>query len=89
MKKEVISLVLVVLLFTILVLTTTTNVYGDKKKDKDDEYGLDDLTEKDIETLCGPYDAYQEHEETCKKIRDLLEEGIIKDDPNNPDFEWD
>lgn len=52
------------------------------EKDDDDK----DLSEYDVESLCGASEDYEAHKEQCDKIYDMLDEGKIKDDP---DYEYD
>lgn len=55
-------------------------MYAEKdKKDKE-------LSEHDVECLCGASEDYEAHKEQCDKLYDMLDKGIIKDDP---DFEYD
>jgi hypothetical protein len=61
---------------------------------KDDKHDVDDnnnkdsdqLIERDIAVLCGASEDYEANKEQCDKLYDMLEEGIIEDDP---DFEYD
>ena len=39
-----------------------------------------------LAVLCGASEDYKENKEQCDKLYDMLEEGIIEDDP---DFEYD
>ena len=90
-KKSAIILVLGIIMITSVIPTTILSIYvaeaGKEKdhnngKDKDD----DQLTERDIAVLCGASEDYETHKEQCDKLYDMLEEGLIKDDP---DYEYD
>jgi hypothetical protein len=59
--------------------------------EKDDNNGKDrdnndQLTERDIAVLCGASEDYEANKEQYDKLYDVLNEGVIKDDP---DYEYD
>ena len=62
------------------------NTKDDKQEDEDNNKADDQLTVRDIAVLCGASEDYEENKEQCDKLYDMLEEGIIEDDP---DFEYD
>ena len=65
-------------------ITTITENLSIVYAEKDNEE--DELSEKDVAVLCGASEDYEENKEQCDKLYDMLEEGIIEDDP---DFEYD
>lgn len=87
-KPSVIILVLGMMM--IATIPTVLSVQAEKHKDNDDN-GKDqdndhELTERDVAVLCGATEDYQANKEQCAKLYQMLEEGIIEDDP---DFEYD
>ena len=71
-----------VLLSMIAIAETQQTIYAEK----DDDENEDELSERDVAVLCGASEDYEAHKEQCDKLYDMLEEGIIEDDP---DFEYD
>lgn len=65
-----------------------SEVEGGKDQDKDDKNkdGDNQLSEYEIAVLCGATEDYEANKEQCDKLYDMLEEGVIEDDP---DFEYD
>ena len=86
------SLIISVLGFILITagstILLTSEVEGGKDKDKDDNNkdGDNQLSESDVAGLCGATEDYEENKEQCDKLYDMLEEGVIEDDP---DFEYD
>ena len=91
-KRSAIILTLVIIMITSVILTTILSVsVAEASKEKDDNNGKDrdnndQLTERDIAVLCGASEDYEANKEQCDKLYDMLEEGLIKDDP---DYEYD
>jgi hypothetical protein len=65
-----------------------SEVEGGKDQDKDNKDKDDNkqLSERDVAVLCGATEDYEVNKEQCDKLYDMLEEGVIEDDP---DFEYD
>ena len=86
------SLIISVLGFILITagstILLTSEVEGGKDKDKDDNNkdGDNQLSESDVTGLCGATEDYEANKEQCDKLYDMLEEGVIEDDP---DFEYD
>ena len=91
-KRSAIILTLVIIMITSVILTTILSVsVAEAGKEKDDNNGKDrdnndQLTEREIAVLCGASEDYEANKEQCDKLYDMLEEGVIEDDP---DFEYD
>jgi hypothetical protein len=88
-KRSLIISVLGFIIFTTgSTILLTSEVEGGKDKDKDDKNkdGDNQLSEYDVAVLCGATEDYEANKEQCDKLYDMLEEGIIEDDP---DFEYD
>ena len=91
-KRSAIILTLVIIMITSVILTTILSVsVAEASKEKDDNNGKDrdnndQLTEREIAVLCGASEDYEANKEQCDKLYDMLEEGVIEDDP---DFEYD
>jgi hypothetical protein len=90
-KRSAIILTLVIIMITSAIPTTILSVsVVEAGKEKDDNNGKDkdddQLTEHDLAVLCGASEDYEANKEQCDKLYDMLEEGVIKDDP---DFEYD
>jgi hypothetical protein len=84
MINNLIFLMMIISLVMTSVITisdTQQTVYAEK----DDDNNEDELSESDVAVLCGASEDYQRNQEQCDNLYDMLEEGIIKDDP---DFEY-
>ena len=88
-KRSAIILTLVIIIMITSALPTTILSVSvvEAGKEKDDNNGKDrdnndQLTERDIAVLCGASEDYEENKEQCDKLYDMLEEGIIEDDPD-------
>ena len=79
------SILLIITISTILSIIAITEYQQTTYAGKDGD-NEDDLSEYDIAVLCGASEDYEANKELCDKLYDMLEEGIIKDDP---DFEYD
>jgi hypothetical protein len=77
-------LVIIMTLSMICSITAITENLSIVYAEKDNEE--DELSERDVAVLCGASEDYEENKEQCDKLYDMLEEGIIEDDP---DFEYD
>ena len=77
-------LVIIMTLAMICSITAITENLSIVYAEKDNEE--DELSERDVAVLCGASEDYEENKEQCDKLYDMLEEGIIEDDP---DFEYD
>ena len=69
------------MVFSITAITENPSIVYAEKDNEEDE-----LSERDVAVLCGASEDYEENKEHCDKFYDMLEEGIIEDDP---DFEYD
>ncbi len=69
------------MIFSISTITENLSIVYAEKDNEEDE-----LSERDVAVLCGASEDYEENKEQCDKLYDMLEEGIIEDDP---DFEYD
>ncbi len=69
------------MIFSISTITENLSIVYAEKDNEEDE-----LSERDVAILCGASEDYEENKEQCDKLYDMLEEGIIEDDP---DFEYD
>jgi hypothetical protein len=69
------------MIFNITAITENLSMVYAEKDNEEDE-----LSERDVAVLCGASEDYEENKEQCDKLYDMLEEGIIEDDP---DFEYD
>jgi hypothetical protein len=91
-KRSAIILTLVIIMITSVIPTTILSVsVAEAGKEKDDNNGKDrdeddQLSEYDVESLCGASEDYEANKEQCDKLYDMLKEGLIKDDP---DYEYD
>ena len=75
-EQKLIIFIILSFSFTLFVEPTTTVNAGEE----------DELSERDVAILCGASEDYEENKEQCDKLYDMLEEGVIEDDP---DFEYD
>ena len=81
MIKTLLIITALLSIFSIIASTENLSIVYAEKDNEEDE-----LSERDVAVLCGASEDYEENKEQCDKLYDMLEEGIIEDDP---DFEYD
>jgi hypothetical protein len=81
MSRTLLIIMTLSMIFSITAITENLSMVYAEKDNEEDE-----LSERDVAVLCGASEDYEENKEQCDKLYDMLEEGIIEDDP---DFEYD
>ena len=69
------------MIFSITAITENLSIVYAEKDNEEDE-----LSEREVAVLYGALEDYERNQEQCNKLYEMLEEGIIEDDP---DFEYD
>jgi hypothetical protein len=81
MIKTLLIIMTISMIFSITTITENLSIAYAEKDNEEDE-----LSERDVAVLCGATEDYERNQEQCDKLYEMLEEGIIEDDP---DFEYD